>query len=125
MDVRPDFFLDPTEDGNLRELRACWVRGRLKDDRGTEYLVVAIAPPLVGQEYGLGGEDISSVLLSPRHKGHSLFPITAWPEFVYVARFLDEPIPVSATVTDDQVELILWGVLHRTKTEAEAARRPA
>ena len=88
-------------------------------------MVVASAPPLVGQEYGLGGEDISSVLLSPRHKGHSLFPITAWPEFVFVARFLDEPIPVSGMVADDQVELILWGVLHRTKAEAEAARRPA
>jgi hypothetical protein len=123
MVVHPDFFLDPTEDGDLRELRSCWSRGTLKDANDTEYLVVEISPPIIGQGYGLGDKDISLVLLSPRHQGHSLFPVTAWPEFVYVARLVDESALASGTATDEQVELILWGVLHRSRAAAEAAAK--
>lgn len=121
MATRPDFYLDPTENGDLRELRSCWRRGTLKDTRGTEYLVVEISPPIIGQGYGLGEKDISRVLLSPRHQGHSLFPITSWPEFVYVTRLVDESALASGTATDNQVEMILWGVLYSSRAAAEAA----
>lgn len=121
MITRPDFYLDLTEEGDLRELRSCWSRGTVKDAGGKDYLVVEILPPIIGQKYGLGDKDISRVLLSPRHQGHSLFPITGWPEFVYVARLVDESALASGTVTDDQVELILWGILHRSEADAEAA----
>ena len=121
MITNPDFFLNTTENGDLRELRACWRRGTLKDTRGTQYLVVEILPPFVGQTYGFGGEDLSRILLSPRHQRHSLFPISVWPEYVYVAALVDEAPLASGTATDEQVRLILWGTLYRTQTDAEAA----
>lgn len=119
MTTRPDFFLDPTEDGDKREIRSCWARGRIRDTRGVEYLVAEISPPILGQKHGLGDRDISRVLLSPRLQGHGLFPITQWPEYVYVARVLDESALSSGIVLPDQIELIRWGIVHRVAADAE------
>ena len=111
----PDFFLDPTEDGDSRELRACWICGRLRDSIRDDYMLVSIEPPLIGQAFGLGGVNIARVLLATRHVGKTLFPITEWPAFVYVIRLLDETIIEKRTFSADQVEMIRWGTLHQKK----------
>ena len=99
MAPNPDFFLDPTDGGNQRDLgspeaevRACWVQGRLRNSGRDDFALVLIEPPLIGQPYGLGDRDIDRVLLATRHAGRTLFPVTEWPALVYVIRVLDERV---------------------------------
>jgi hypothetical protein len=111
----PDFFLDPTDNGDYRELRACWIEGRMRDSARDDYMLVKIDPPLSGQPHGLGECDISEVLLATRHAGKTLFPVSEWPAFVYVIRIADEGILQTKTFSKDQVEMIRWGVLQKDR----------
>jgi hypothetical protein len=122
MAPNPDFFLDPTDGGNQRDLgspeaevRACWVQGRLRNSGRDDFALVLIEPPLIGQPYGLGDRDIDRVLLATRHAGRTLFPVTEWPALVYVIRVLDESILEAKTFSSDQVQVIRWGVLHKDR----------
>lgn len=118
--MEADFFLNPTDSGDLSELRACFVKGRLKDAFRDDYMLVEITPPIIGQKYGLGGRDISQVILATRHKGYTLFPVTEWPAFVYIIRILDENILTTMQFSANQVEMILWGVIHKSPPTRES-----
>ncbi|MDE2126012.1 MAG: hypothetical protein KGJ62_05420 [Armatimonadetes bacterium] len=83
-------------------------------------MLVAVDPPVVGQPYGMGGEDIASVILSPRFEGSSLFPVTEWPCHVYVARILNESVTRTLFVGPDDVEMMAWATIYRVQEEAEA-----
>jgi hypothetical protein len=106
--------------GDLAVPRACWTRGRLRDEVRDDYMLVDVEPPVIGQNYGLGGEDITSMLISTRHRGFTLFPITEWPSHVYITRILDLSIVTTLFFTGCQVELIGWGMIFRTENEAKA-----
>jgi hypothetical protein len=98
---------------------------RLRDELRDDYMLIEIEPPLDGQRFGRDS-DISSLIVSSRHQGQTLFPVSEWPSYVYVARILDSAVLSSRTFTGDQVELIAWGVLFRTWDEAvDHARRSA
>jgi hypothetical protein len=121
MENEPDFFLSAAgENEELASPRACWVKDRLKDRVRDDHMLVEIAPPLTGQRYGLGGNDIANLILSARYEGSSLFPINEWPCHVYIARILDETITKTLSITTDQVEIIAWGMIFRTLDEANA-----
>jgi len=120
-DVGADFYLCLNE--GTGEARACWFKGRLHDTgRGDDCMVVAIEPPLIGQPYGLGSEDVHYLLLTTRWQGRTLWPISEWPAHVYVLRpltkfFLDQP-----EVDHTQTQLIEWGMLYRTYADAIRSR---
>jgi hypothetical protein len=121
MKKEPNFFLSTAgESDKLRDPRACLIRGRLKDQVRDDHMLIEIQPPLIGQAYGLGGEDIVNLILSAKFEGFSLFPVKSWPCPVYVARILDEAINEALIFTRDQVEIIAWGVIFRDLGEAEA-----
>ena len=121
METKPDFFLSAAgENEGLATPRACWEKARLKDPVRDDHMLVEIEPPVIGQNYGLGGEDISNLILSTRHEGFSLFPVKEWPCHVYIARILDDAITQTLTFTRDQVEIIAWGIIFRTFDEANA-----
>jgi len=111
----PDFFLDATETGDPRELRACWLEGRLRDSSRDDYMLVRIDPPLIGQPYGLGDRDIERVLLATRHAGRTLFPVTEWPAFVYVLRVLDDTVLKTKMFSANHVQMIRWAILHKER----------
>jgi hypothetical protein len=119
-DVNADFYLCLNEGAG--EPRACWCKGRMRDARRNDWMHVAIEPPVIGQHYGLGGEDIFQVLLATRHKGQTLFPVSGWPAHVYVLRSLDQSILGQPEFDDAQVQLIEWGMLYRTYEEAIVGR---
>ena len=100
--------------------RACWHKARLRDGVRGDHMLTEIEPALDGQRFGLGSKDVTSLILSSRHRGQTLFPISEWPSFVYVARILDDAVLSSGTFARDQVELIAWGTLFRTREEAAA-----
>jgi len=119
MDETADFYLTTAgEFEPLREPRACTTVGRVRDSRRDDYMLVEIDPPLPGQQFGLGEKDISLLILSTRHVGHTLFPIAEWPCYIYVARILDEAVLTSGSFSANQVDLIAKGTLYRSAEDA-------
>jgi len=121
MNQPPDFYLSSAgEYQPLTEPRGCWQKARLRDPARDDHMLVEIDPPLIGQSFGLGGKDITQLIVSGKHQGDGLFPITAWPLSVYVARILDDSIVKTGSFTRGQVELIAWAMIFRTFDEAAA-----
>ena len=119
-DSIPHFYLTTAgEYEPLAEPRPCWTLGRLRDSVRDDYMIVRIAPPLTGQLFGLGGNDISVLLLSSRHEGFTLFPINEWPSYVYVARIVDEEVLKSSSFTSEQVQYIAKGTLYSSFNDAK------
>jgi len=122
MKTKPDFFLCAGGEvtGDLVSTRACWTKGRLRDRIRDDHMLIEIEPPIIGQAYGLGGRDITKLVLSARYQGDTLFPVKQWPCHVYVARILDESIAKTLTFTSQQVEMVAWGMIFQTVEEANA-----
>jgi hypothetical protein len=117
-DISADFYLRLNEGAG--EPRACWRRQRLRDVGRDDWMLIAIEPPVIGQSFGLGSEDIYLLLVATRHRGQTLFPVSVWPAHVYVARPLDKAILARSEFDDTQAQLMDWGVLHRTYQNALA-----
>jgi hypothetical protein len=113
-----DFYIRLGE--GVGEPRACWSKQRLRDARRDDWMLVAIEPPVIGQPFGLGGENIYLLLLAARFQGQTLFPVSVWPALVYVVRPLSKSILSCTQFDDTQAQLIDWGVLHRTYEDALA-----
>jgi hypothetical protein len=111
-DLKADFYMCLNE--GTGEPRACWFKSRLRDPERDDCMLVAIEPPVIGQPYGLGCEDIYFLLLATRWQGQTLWPIAEWPVNVYVMRPLSKSILDQSEVDHTQTELIEWGVLHPT-----------
>ncbi len=115
----PDFYLTTAGEYHpLTEPRACWTSRRLQDDIREDYMLIEFDPPLIGQSFGLGDKDIDQVLIATRLQGFSLYPPTEWPIPVYVIRILESAIAAAGRFGKEQVELIAWGMLFRTREEA-------
>jgi hypothetical protein len=103
----PDFFMSTAgEYEPLGEPRTCWARARLQDPARDDHMLIEIEPQLAGQGFGLGAIDIRQLIISAHLRGQTLYPISQWPFFVYVARVLDRKVIESRTFTPAQVELI-------------------
>ena len=125
MDRAPNFFMSTAgEYEPLAPPRACWERARLRDVVRDDHMLIDIEPALDGQRFGLGSTDITQLIISARHRGQTLYPVSEWPSFVYVARVLDNAVLESRAFTREQVDLVAWGTLFRTREEAsELAKR--
>lgn len=102
----------------LSSPRACSFVRRLRDVNRDDYMLVKIDPPLIGQSFGLGGNDVTELLLSTRHQGFSLFSTRREPMEVYVARIVDPKVLDADSFTREQVQLIAWGTVFKTLAEA-------
>jgi hypothetical protein len=91
--------------------------------RGDDYLLVEIDPPLIGQRFGRGAEDVNLLVLATRHAGQSLFPVSEWPLYVHVA-LARRDLTGAATVAEEDLQLIGWGEIYRTEEDAAAAAGP-
>jgi len=114
-----DFYLASSEGYNLEDPRQCFRIRRLAGDHRDDFLLARIDPPLIGQLYGMGGQDLDELVLVTRHKGASLFPIAEWPVYVHVVRPL-VPVAGRDRLHDNEIESIGWAELYETE---EAARR--
>ncbi len=82
-----------------------------------------VDPPIIGQPFGLGGEDISDIIVSPRYEGDSLFPIQRYPVAIHIYRPLDQGVFARERFKPEEIEMIAWGELYRTAEEAVDAAR--
>jgi hypothetical protein len=103
----------------LADPRACWPRARLRDNIRDDYMLVDIAPSLLGQALGLGNRDVTQLLLAARHRGQTLYPVSEWPLFVYVARIVDNEVLKSHAFTSRQIQPIAWGAIFCARKDAE------
>jgi len=118
----PDFFLASSESYDLEGPRVCWRIRRLATVDRDDLLLIRIAPPLIGQKYGMGAQDIDEVVVAARHRGSSLFPISEWPIAVHVAR-LKKALPANNDqVGADALDLIAWAELYPTAERAQRKR---
>jgi hypothetical protein len=99
--------------------RECHVLRRLVDVHQNPYFLVRITPALIGQSFGLGGDDIHELLVGSRHRGYSIASIEVSVE-VYVARITNQAIRDAARFGNDDVELIAWGVVFARQQDAMA-----
>jgi hypothetical protein len=81
----PQFWLTSGEEVFWSEPRACRVLGATSvDGPPREVLVIAIEPPAIGQAFGLGGEDVEVLAVSPAHADKSLSPRPELPMDVHI-----------------------------------------
>lgn len=122
----PNFLISAAGEttGDLAITRGCWARGRLCDDVRDDYMLIEVDPPVIGQTYGLGGQDITNLIISAHLQGSTLFPVSEWPCPVYIARILDPSIVETLRFKKDQVELIAWGPIFPELDEAASRAGP-
>jgi hypothetical protein len=99
-------------------VRKCIVLKHLEFDTGKECVLVRLSPPVIGQDYGLG-TDIEDFVLTNRHGGEGLSPIREYPCFVFIARPLVDDIGQRDEISKNDLEIIAWGELYRTESDAE------
>lgn len=115
----PNFFLTTAgETDVLASPRACWVQHRLRDVRRDDHLLVRFGPALIGQPYGLKAQDIDTLILSAKHEGVTLSPVSEWPCHVYVSRLLDDRVLETGVFSAEQVEMLGWGAIFQTADAA-------
>lgn len=115
----PDvYYLSSLDSKLLKETRECVFVRRMHFDSGKEIVLAKIDPPLLGQKFGLY-EDVDTVIFANRHKGESLPPVANFPCFVFVARPIRHHIEMLDVIGTDDVEIVGWGELYRTRTDAD------
>lgn len=114
----PDFYLASSEGYELEEPRRCWRIKRLATNVRKDLLLIRIDPPIIGQKYGLGDCDIDVVLVAPRYKEDSIFPINKWPVFVHVARLLIYNPQERSSLREDEFEPIAFAELYKSEQDA-------
>ena len=88
----------------------------------SEFVAARLDPPVIGQGFGLGGKDITDVLLSPHYRGDSLFLIGTYPVAVYIYRALNStPLSDLRTFGATDIEMIAWGEVYENEKTARAA----
>jgi hypothetical protein len=112
------YYLSSLDSMKFTSTRECIFLKRLRFNTGKECVLVKLSPPVIGQDYGLG-TDIEEFVLTNRHEGEGLSPIREFPCFVFIARPLSDEIGQRDEISKDQVEVIAWGELYRTKLDAD------
>ena len=119
MERSPDFYLTAAgEYTPLTSPRGCWETARLRDEVRDDYMLVEIEPPLAGHHIAPGIGDVKQLILASRHKGQTLYPMSEWPAYVYVARILDAAVFKTLSFKEEQVEMVTRASIYRTLEEA-------
>ena len=109
-----DFVLASSEGYELEDPRTCVSKQWFDGDHRDGYLLVSVNPPIIGQKFGLGGQDIYEVVLAARHRGCSLNPVAEWPTAVHVALPSTDFRAKSNRVRKGDLHLIGWGEIYKT-----------
>lgn len=110
----PDFYLSSSEGYGLEDARACYKERRLMNGHPDGYMLCEIDPPIVGQPYGLGGQDIYRIVVASRHDGYSVFAINSWPTYVHIARLARNISDDEFTLAERDIESIGWGEIYES-----------
>jgi hypothetical protein len=119
-DTQEVLFLSSLESTRFEPVRNCVLVRRLRFDSGKECALVRLDPPVIGQDFD-SAEDIDLFLVTPRHEGARLFPVSEFPLFVFIG-LPSEDVVGADVVTAKDVVVIGWGELYRTAEDAREHR---
>jgi len=102
----------------LSEVRECKLICPMQFESGKNCGLFEIAPPIIGQEFGLGGIDIDELLIIPRHEGESVLSPDKFPVFCYAARSLRNKFE-ERVVRSEEVQNIGRCELYSSREDAE------
>ncbi|MCG8322559.1 MAG: hypothetical protein MI921_23875 [Cytophagales bacterium] len=107
--------LDSYQFTEIRELEV--LREIVIEPKSKEAWLVKVNPSVIGQNFGLGGEDINYLILTPRHKGENMHPLPKFPCFVHIARILSNHLPpvTETTMRSKELETIGWGEIYKRR----------
>lgn len=112
------YFLSSLDYKTFSVTRKCVFQKRLRFRTGKDCVLVRVSPPVIGQAYGTG-EDINLLVIAARHEGKGLFPIEEFPCFVFITRPLIDDIEAHEEIGKEDVEILGWGELYRTRADAD------
>lgn len=114
------FYLSSLESVRFSETRECHVVRTLEFSSGKPCALVKISPVVIGQQYGLGAEDIEYLVLTSRHEGETVAPEPSeYPCFIHIARPLFDVEDASEVIETSDVENLAWGEVYRTRNDAD------
>lgn len=111
----PDFYLTSSEGYNLEQIRACYKEKRFMGNHPDGYMLCEIIPPILGQPYGLGEQNIHNVVFASRHTDYSIFVINDWPAYVHVARLTGYIESDKFVITENDIESIGWAEIYESQ----------
>lgn len=117
----PDFYLTSREGYGLEDVRGCYKERRLMDGHPDGYMLCEIDPPIGGQPFGLGGQDIHRIVIASRHSGYSIFTINDWPAYVHVARLTRDISDDKFIIAENNIEPIGWAEAYESSAAAKAS----
>lgn len=112
------YYLSSLESVRFEPVRECRVERLLTFDSGKIAAEARLAPGVVGQEFNRDS-DVDTVILSTRHEGASIDPVTDFPCFVFVTIPRAGFDVLESPIRSDDLEIIGWGELYRTREDAE------
>lgn len=110
------YYLSSLESARLEPVRRCEAGESLVLDSGKPAVLARIDPPVIGQDFGR--DDIDTVLLTARHEGATVDPVSEYPLFVFVAVPAVPGRPLVSPLRSEELEIIGWGELYRTGHDA-------
>ena len=116
--MKPEtLYLSSLESPRFAPVRECRIVDVLTFDTGKLAVRAEVEPPVQGQDLGRG-EDVQSVVLTPRHEGASIAPVEEFPCFVFITVPRQGLEHVTSPVRADDLEIIGWGELYRSAEDA-------
>jgi hypothetical protein len=111
-------YLSSLDSARFEPVRECRIQRLLTFDTGKVAAVATLSPGVVGQDFNRAS-DIGTVVLSPRHEEVSIDPVSAFPCFVFITIPREGYEALLSQVLSDDLEIIGWGELYRTRDDAE------
>jgi hypothetical protein len=122
MEKLADFFLGSSEHrDDWATARACRVMARPRMEDGAKCVLVGVDPPVIGQPFGLGDKDITSLILALRRKGSELEETVCRPVPVIIYRILRPGAGAEGVIRAPDIKLSAWGEVYPTLEAAEHA----
>ncbi len=113
------YYISSNEYDIFDTVRKCTFLKKLHFNTGNECVLAEVEPPVIGQEYGFGGENFKYLILSQRHGDNPVFAISRFPCSVHVCFPTIDDIFEKKIITMDDLYHAVWGELYRTAHDAK------
>jgi len=112
------YYLSSLDGHRFKPVRECQFGRLLSFDSGKVAVEARLSPAVIGQDFNRAS-DIETVVLTPRHEGVSIDPVSDFPCFVFIAVPRGAHDVLQTPIRSDDLEIIGWGELYRTAENAE------
>jgi hypothetical protein len=111
------YYLSSLDSSLFEGLRECLFKRLIHFDTGKEAFIAVLDPPVQVQKNGTWAV-IKDVILTARHEGYGLNPITYFPCYVYVAYLTDGDLSAMDEIKAKYLSVIGIAELYRTESDA-------